>query len=53
MKHFNLTITPCPPGYVLQSTDVSDEYQCTCNVEDDQTIISCIKDKRKLVLEVR
>ena len=53
MKYFNLTITPCPPGYVLQSTDVPDEYQCKCNVEDDQNIISCLKDERKLVLEVR
>ena len=53
MKFFNLTITPCPPGHVLHSTDVPDEYQCMCNVQDDQNIVSCLQDERKLVLEVR
>ena len=53
MKYFNLTISPCPPGHALLSTDVSDEYQCTCDVEDDQNIVSCLNDERKLVLEVR
>ena len=53
MKFFNLIITPCPPGHVLHSTDVPDEYQCTCNVQDDQNIVSCLQDERILVLEVR
>ena len=52
IKYFNLIITSCPPGHVLHSTDVPDEYQCICNVEDDQNIVSCLQNERKLVLEV-
>ena len=53
IKYFNLTITPCPPGHVLLTVDASDEYECRCNVENDQNIIGCLEDERKLVLKVR
>ena len=52
IKIFNLTIASCPPGHILHPTDVPDEYQCICNVQGDENIVSCLQDERKLVLKV-
>ena len=45
-------VTPCPPGYVLLSTDEEDEYECRCNDNNDENIVSCQPEKSKIVLEV-
>ena len=52
MKCFQLTITACPPGHVLHSTDDSREYECRCNLENDQNIISCVQNESKVILKV-
>ena len=51
MKLFNLTIKSCPPGHTLSITDTKNEYQCRCNNNDDH-IINCVPNERKIVLEV-
>ena len=51
MKSFNLMIRPCPPGHTLSVTDTKDEYQCQCN-DNDNNIIDCIPNERKVILEV-
>ena len=52
MEHFNLTVTSCPPGLVLYPNDMGDEYECKCNDDNDQNIISCLPDEKKLILKV-
>ena len=52
MQYFNLTVTPCPPGHVLFSTDEEDEYECQCN-DNDENIVSCVPEESGVVLEVR
>ena len=46
-----MTVTPCPPGHALHSTDEEDEYQCQCKDDDDQNIVSCV-DENQIVLKV-
>ena len=53
VQYFNLTITPCPPGHALHSTDEEDEYECQCNDENDDNIVSCLPEEKRVVLEVR
>ena len=52
VQYFNLTITPCPPGHVLHSTDEEDEYECQCNDDNDDNIVSCLPEESRIVLEV-
>ena len=52
MQYFNLTVNPCPPGHLLLSTDEEDEYECQCNVNNDDNIVSCQPEESKIVLEV-
>ena len=52
MEYFNLTVTSCPPGLVLLATDVEDEYKCQCNNNNDQNIVDCLPNQRRIILEV-
>ena len=52
VQYFNLTITPCPPGHVLHSTDEEDEYECQCNDDNDDNIVSCLPEESRIVLKV-
>ena len=52
MEHFNLTITACPPGLALYPNGMGDEYECMCDDDNDQYIINCLPDERKLILKV-
>ena len=52
MEYFNLTVTSCPPGLVLLATDVEDEYECQCNNNNDQNIVDCLPNQRRIILEV-
>ena len=53
VQYFNLTVTPCPPGHVLHSTDEEDEFECQCNDDNDQGIVNCLPEQNKIVLKVR
>ena len=48
----SLTVMSCPPGQTLKVTDVTDEYNCQCDDDDDQNIVECLTDDRKLIIEV-
>ena len=52
MQYFNLTVTPCPPGHVLLSTDEEDEYECRCDDNNDENIVSCLPEESSIVLMV-
>ena len=52
MQYFNLTVTPCPPGHLLLSTDEEDEYECRCNDNNDDNIVSCLPEESSVVLMV-
>jgi len=52
VEHFNLLVTTCPPGHALYSTDVEDEYECKCDDDNDQNIIRCLLDERRLIIKV-
>ena len=52
MRYFNLTITPCPPGHLLLTTDEEDEYECRCDDNNDENIVSCLPEEGQIVLEV-
>ena len=52
MKHFNLIITPCPPGHALLPTDEEDEYECQCDDDNDERIAACLSEQRGIVLQV-
>ena len=47
-----LTVISCPPGHVLRSVGDSNEYECRCNLENDQNILSCLKNESKVTLKV-
>ncbi|XP_065907348.1 uncharacterized protein, partial [Dysidea avara] len=51
VEYFNLTVTPCPPGHALHSIDEEDEYQCRCNDDDDQNIVSCVGENQIVLKE--
>ncbi|XP_065906418.1 uncharacterized protein [Dysidea avara] len=51
VEYFNLTVTSCPPGLVLLATDVEDEYKCQCNNNNDQNIVDCLPNQRRIILE--
>ncbi|XP_065907815.1 uncharacterized protein [Dysidea avara] len=51
VEYFNLTVTSCPPGLVLLATDVEDEYECQCNNNNDQNIVDCLPNQRRIILE--
>ena len=53
MQYFNLTITPCPPGHLLLCTDEKDEYECHCNDNNDDNIVSCRPEESIVILTVR
>ena len=52
MENFRLTVTTCPPGHALYSTDLENEYECRCDDVNDQNIISCLPEQRQLILKV-
>ena len=52
VEYFNLTITSCPPGLKLLSSEVEDEYECRCNNNNDQNIVDCLPNQRRVILEV-
>ena len=43
---------PCPPGQTFKVTDVTNEYNCQCDDDNDQNIVECLTDDRKLIIEV-
>ena len=49
---FELIITLCPPGHTLQSTGVNDEFECQCDDNNDDNIVNCLLEERRLILEV-
>ena len=52
MNYFHLIVIPCPAGYVLSSIGMSDEYKCQCNNDKDESIVDCVPDEERLILEV-
>ena len=52
MQYFNLTVTPCPPGHAVYSTDEENEYECQCDDDNDENIISCLPEQSSIVLMV-
>ena len=46
-------VTPCPPGHLLLSTDEKDEYECQCNDNNDENIVSCLPEESSVILMVR
>ena len=37
---FNITISPCPAGYILQSDISRESYTCQCDLQNDG-IVNC------------
>ena len=42
----------CPPGLALYPTAVEDEYECKCDDDNDQNVVRCLPDERRLILKV-
>ena len=52
VEYFNLTVSTCPPGLALYSTNLENKFECRCDDDNDRNIIDCLPDERKLILKV-
>lgn len=53
VEYFNLTVSTCPPGLALYSTDLGNRFECRCDDDNDRNIIDCLPDERRVILKVQ